>query len=852
MTHIGWIRLGLIFVFIFSPFLLFAQSDDVEMKDWIDASLYRDMNIVIPVNASPILQHSAEVFKKYWELCTYRPISISNTNQGLLNIWLGPELCTQELIHSEELEDLGEEGFIIRTYTPTRKYAQKGVAKQLLICGKTDLGTLHGVYTFFERYLNVAWLSSSYTHTPPLGYRLKEIDYKFSPHFEYRFFLSDLPEFKMDGDRKEGLHLSLSIPEKDLVPIPIYKCLQINEGTSNTKELEVKLSNKGNPVCFTSETIKRTFLNFIKRQIDSYPERKFWMIDTGDIDNVCSCKNCQELVNNTGAIISPLLKMLNDVVEEIEKLYSERDLRFCLSLRNSLRKAPQNMQVHQKIFLALSTDTCDVANSLDNPTSTTNACFLDDLKAWSNITPNILIQYYVGANYYCGLFHQAELFNFQKNIQLFDHYQVRGIIICTPSQKVFPFTEFGALKSYILARLIWDPDLIIEEEINRFLSIYYGSAGTKFAEFLNYQKEFVKKNNVRCSIYQRVPWWNADYTTFAEKIIQQTMNMTFYSEEVYNRVLQTTMPLYYSSLICPPEIQIQEDKIIENRVNTAQKESFWKNIDKIEASLQKGFFVSYREIVPKWICSDTTSNRSSSFRRCSLDNEFYTLWIVPENRGAIIRMQDKSSGIEYLSAFQKGLNPYFLWNEYKDISDFRCGIPFDGKCLLKESESNKITIEKDIGEGVLLQRKITLGDNRDIIFEYTCDNQNTKEEIVSFYIIPRFTLDRDDKMIEIWGNHNQRWERVKQIDLAYQPFAYTLQNIIQEDTTGIGIYFCDKGAFLQLELQQLSEKYLEFFVSYSYYDSYFAPIIKIHLLANAQQTIPFTLNLQTQQQIPTP
>lgn len=853
MIRIGRITGFIIFLFIIFPFILSAQTDEAEMREWIDASSYRDMSIVIPEGASPLLQHSAEIFKKYWENCTHRPITISTLNQGIINIWLGAELCTREWIAPEELEELGDEGFIIRTYTPTRKYAQKGVAKQLLICGKTDIGTLHGVYAFFERYLNVAWLSSSYIHKPPLGYRLKEMDYKFSPHFEYRVFLSDLPEFKMEGDRKEGLHLSLSIQEDDFIPIPIYKCFNTKPHTQNTVELETKVSQPPHPICFLSEETKHSFINFMQKQIELHPQRKLWTIATGNIEiNSCPCKNCQEEVKTTDSPVTPLLKMLNNVVETLENLYPEKDLRFCLSLKNGMRKAPHKIQIHNKIFIALSTDTCDVAHAIDDPTSTTNSCFINDLKSWRSLSSNLLIQYYVGANYYCGLFSQPELFNFQKNIQTFDRYQVRGIIICTPSQQVFPLTEFGALKSYLLARLMWDPDLILEEEMNRFLNLYYGPVGSRYAEFFNYQKDFVKKNNVRCGIYQKVPWWNTDYASYAEKILQQTINMTFFSEDIYTHVLQDSIPLHYSALICPPDIQIQGDRFSETCPAIIQEEEFWKSIDKIEKSLsQKGSILSYREVIPDLICLKQFPTYPSLFQIYALENGYYTLWILPENKGNIIRLRNKASGIEYLSAFQKGLNPYLLWNEYQDVSNTGCGIPFSGECIVKEAENNKITIERELKKGVLVQRKTTLGDNGSIILEYTCENRNPQEENISFYIIPRFSLNEDDKTIELWSNSNQKWERLKQIAIAYQPFTYDFENIHKDKITGIGIYYCDKGEFLKLELQQLPPEHIEFLFSYSYYDGYIAPIMKFHTTISSQQAYSFSLHCQIQKQSPT-
>ncbi len=828
-------------------FPVFAQSEDSKMKEWIDASSYRDIGIVVPENASPILQHSAEVFKKYWEMCTYRPITISTINQGIINIWLGRELCTQEWITPEELDELGDEGFIIRTYTPARKYAQKGVAKQLLICGKTDVGTLNGVFSFFERYLNVVWLSASYIHTPALGYRLKEIDYKFTPHFGYRIFISDLPEFKMEGDRKEGLHLSLSVSEKDFIPIPIYKVFLIEETQQNTSMLETSISNR--PICFTSETAQQTFLTYMKKEIELQPERKFWTIDAGETENMCACPNCQELVRNNRAPVSPLLVMLNNAVSELEMFYPGREFYICLSLRGKMRQATSHMQVHNKIFIALSTDTCDVAHALEDPTSPMNACFINDLKAWRNLTPNILIQYYAGANYFCGLFPQPEWFHYQKNIQLFDRYQVQGIIVCAPSLKLPSFTEWNALKSYLLARLIWDPDLIIEDEINRFTNAYYGSAGSKFVEYFNYQREFVKNNNIQCSIYQKVPWWNTSYASSAGKFVEQTINMPFYSQDIYNHVFKTALSLYYPSLVSLPDIQVQEDKITEVRPDTIKEDQFWNTLEKVEGLVPRGSYSLYRDTFSEILCSAKFPERTYSYPFTPLENDFYKLWISKDKQGSIIRMQDKINGIEYLPAFQRGINSYSEWNEYQAISDTGCGIPFTGENLLKESDTNKVVTEREIRTGVFLRRKVVIGAVPQVLIEYECENKNSKEEKFSFYIIPRFNLPADVRVVEIWGNCNSKWKKLIQKEIASQPFSYTPEGMSKEETTGVGIFLCDKGIFLQMDFQNLSADSIDFLLDYSYYDGYISPIMKISMSIPSLQSIACNLLIQSQNKI---
>jgi len=822
------------------PMLAIAQIGEEPSKDWIDATLYREMNIVIPENPSTLIQHAAEVFKKYWEQCAHRTITISNINQGLVNVWLGAELCTREWIDPEKLEELGNEGFIIRTYTPTSRYAKKGVAKQLLICGKTDLGTLHGVYTFFERFLKVSWFSDSYIHKPNLGYKLKEIDYQFIPHFEFRHILSNIPEFKMNEERKEGLHLSISPSEEEFIPISVYDCLSDSKNVHNTGALETKISQEDKVVCFSSEDTLQKFLIFLRRNMESNPSRKIWTIDAGETDKSCLCETCQGWVEKTGSISAPLLNLMDSAVKQLEKEFVDKDIYLCVLLKGRMRKAPKNIKVHDRILVELSTDTCDIAHAIDDPNSITNACFLNDLKDWHNLTPNLLIRYYAGTNYHCGLFHQPELFTFQKNLQVFDRYQVRGVIVSSYARKPGPFSEWDTLKSYLLGKLLWDTDLVLEEELKKFLDIFYGTTGARLQEILNLQKEFVKTYEPICSVYQKIPWWDAEYSSRINYIVQQTLNMTYASKEIYARALQAVMPAYFSAIISPPEIQIQDEKLIENRTSLIDEKNFWDKMDRAESMSKKESLSSYREIIPEVLCGNTFPKSTFSYRIIPLENEAYVLWMLPEYSGAIVRMLDKSLGIEYLDAFHKGLNSYFLWNEYQEISDTGCWKPFSEPCALLESDKEKIVIEKNLKADILLRRTLKLSSDKKIVFEYICENKSSSEKTVSFFIVPSFTLKRDVNSFNVWTCSRQKWNRKFQKSLDYEPFSYAPQKI-DNGITGIGFDFNDKGNFLCIEFQNLPAECIEIKLDYSYFDAFFAPIMKVTFPIPSNKVYQFTL-----------
>ncbi len=833
------------FGIVIVPLLAIAQVGEVSSKDWIDATLYREMNVVVPENPSFLIQHAAEVFKKYWEQCAHRTITISNINQGLVNVWLGAELCTKEWIGPEELEELGNEGFIIRTYTPAQKYAQKGVAKQLLICGKTDLGTLHGVYIFFERFLKVSWFSEEYIHKPNLGYKLKEVDYQFTPHFEFRHFLSNIPEFKMSAERKEGLHLSISPSEEEFIPIPIYECLSDSKNAQNTDVIETKISPEDKVVCFSNEDTIQKFLAFLRKDMESNPGRKIWTIEVGKADKSCSCESCREWVEKTESLAGPLLNLMNNAVEQLEKEFVDKDISLCVLLKGKMRKAPKSINLHDRILIELSTDTCDVAHAIDDPNSMTNACFLNDLKDWHNLTPNLLVLYYAGTNYHCGLFPQPEWFYFQKNLQIFDRYQVRGVVVSSYAQKPGPFSEWDSLKSYLLGKLLWDPDLVLEEELRKFLDIFYGASGARLQEILNLQKEFVKTYEPAYSVYQRVPWWNAEYSSRIGEIVQQTLNMTYASQEIYARVLRAAMPAYYSALVCPPEIQIQDDKLMENGPSIVDEKKFWDKMDRAESIVKKSGFSSYREIIPEVLCGNTFPKSTFSYHIIPLENESYILWMLPEYSGAIVRMLDKSLGIEYLDAFHKGLSSYFLWNEYQEISDTGCWKSFLEPCAVLESDKEKIVIEKKLEADILLRRTLKLSSDKKIVCEYICENKSSSEKTVSFFIVPSFFLRRDVKSFDVWTCSQQKWNRNFQKSLDYEPFSYTPQKI-DNGITGMGFDFKDKGNFLCIEFQNLPAECIVIKLDYSYFDAYFAPIMKVTIPIPSNQVYSFTLLCWTQ------
>ena len=109
--------------------------------------------------------------------------------------------------------------------------------------------------------------------------------------------------------------------------------------------------------------------------------------------------------------------------------------------------------------------------------------FLLDLKGWSEICDNLYIWDYT-TNYANYLLPFPNLNVLSENLRLFRRFHVRGVF----EQGNFSLglsSALGPLKIYVLAKLLWDPDLSLDALISDFVTGYYGSAAVPIARYID-------------------------------------------------------------------------------------------------------------------------------------------------------------------------------------------------------------------------------------------------------------------------------------------------------------------------------------------------------------------------------
>jgi hypothetical protein len=134
----------------------------------------------------------------------------------------------------------------------------------------------------------------------------------------------------------------------------------------------------------------------------------------------------------------------------------------------------------------------------------------------------------------------------QPNVQFFVDHSVKGIF----EEGSYPpggGGEFGALRSYLLARILWDPDCDFESALSEFLEGYYGNAAGNIRNYIERLHDNVEDIHVR--IYD-------DPVKFLDPEFVEESISTFEeaekgagSDTIKKRIRLARMPLEYSRIL---------------------------------------------------------------------------------------------------------------------------------------------------------------------------------------------------------------------------------------------------------------------------------------------------------------
>lgn len=465
----------------------------------------------------------------------------------------------------------------------------------IYIYGGKQRGTMYGVFSFLENEFGCRWFTPQVNLIPKKPIlAFGEYDYKETPgiqvrnnfYFEAfdaiwatrnkmngRMFLWD-PKYKPnDGifyKKQPGgeqtywsVHTfyPLMPPEEFFDKHPEYYSLingkRVHEVIKGDRHQLAQL-------CLSNKDVLKIIIQRIRENIRKYPDFLIYDVSQNDYYNQCMCDKCQAIVKKEGAESGLMIWFVNQVAESIEKEFPDKYIG-TLAYQYT-RSAPKNIRPRHNVVVRLCPIEACVAHPLNDCPK--NKSFMEDMKAWSAISPHLYIWDYV-VNFAHYLMPYPNFYVLQPNIKSFRDNKTIGIMEQANHQS--RGGEFEELKCYTIARLLWNPEADMEEIVNDFVYGYYGRSGRYIRAYFDLVHSLVKPDT---HIHIRL---EADDKIFSDDFVKQSLAIfdkackVADNKEILSRVELTMLSILYLKCRRSPAIA-RNDGTYDKLLKIVEKE----------------------------------------------------------------------------------------------------------------------------------------------------------------------------------------------------------------------------------------------------------------------------------------
>lgn len=413
--------------------------------------------LYLPADASPPIRAIADTLSRY----------IREISGAALPVTSQPGPSGSRIIveigrssdSSLATSDLGNDGFLIRTRNGN-----------LYLTAHSDYGLQNAVYTFLETYLGCRLYSPTVRLIPKRStVVLPEIYDRQVPILTFRMQdihdTSYLAWHKLNSHEDFGLFVhtfqTLVPPEKYFQDHPEYFSLLKGNRTPNGQ------------LCLSNPDVFRVLTAELSSLMKARPEARFWSVSQNDTYVPCECNACRAIDSAEGSPSGSILSFVNRVADEFpDKTISTLAYQYS-------RSAPRHLKPRPNVNIMLCSIECNRSKPLaDDPLS---ASFVQDVEDWGKLTHNIFLWDYV-IQFRSLVSPFPNLHVLQPNIRFFARNGVTSVF----EQGLPGFHgEFAELRIYLIAKLLWNPDLDIDSVMDDFLRGFYGPAAPHVRRYID-------------------------------------------------------------------------------------------------------------------------------------------------------------------------------------------------------------------------------------------------------------------------------------------------------------------------------------------------------------------------------
>jgi len=642
-----------------------------------------------------------------------------------------------------------------------------------LVLAGNKRGVLYACYTFLEDYLGCRWFTPDCTVLPRSGrFDLRAIRKVYIPPLEYR--ATDYPNSrdadwavrnKLNGpqtriDEKRGgkiiyrgfVHTfnALVPPSKYFAEHPEYYSMVKGK----------RIGPERTQLCLTNPDVLRIATETVRRWFRETPEASIVSVSQNDWWNYCQCPKCSALAEKEGSQAGPLIHFVNAIADAIRDEFPDKVID-TLAYQWS-RKPPRHVRPRPNVIVRLCSIECCFAHPLESDPY--NASFKRDIEGWSKICNRLYIWDYV-INYAHCIMPFPNLYVLKPNINFFIRNGVKGIY--EEANYFSKGGEFAELRTWIIAKTLWDPTYDTDRAIDEFLEAYYGPAAGPIRRYINLIHDQVRKNpDLHVRIYSPP---TAGYLT--PEVIRESVRLFDDAERrvkddpvFLHRVQVARLPLLYTRIVLSGNTYVEADDRL-TPVSAADGADVPSLVARFEAIAKAEGVTHIREgqrgYIGPWL--ERQKQRGRPLDVVRLRTPQLEAVVIPTRGGRIWRLVHRPTGADLLKRYGDSRGGFEVdrggYEEYSEAGYRSPGWtePFE---VLSRSES-AVTLRADLPNGLRMLRRIELSSEKpEVVLRTVLSNPGGGVRTGCVRVHPEFAVS-DPGAVEVRVRRGERWSTLR-------------------------------------------------------------------------------------------
>ena len=412
----------------------------------------------------------------------------------------------------------------------------------IAISSNNKKNLFYATYEFIEKFLNVKWLSTDYTHYEKLSSLNipDNYNYYYEPPVLTRTVHSKL--FYDDSIFADKLKVTNEAFPRYVPNARVHtfhRFMPYDVFYEKNPEYYALRNGKRLPtqLCLTNNAVLEIVKDSVRSFFKSSPISDVISVSQDDNTQYCQCENCSKIDNNEGSPAGSLIHFVNEIAKDFpDKTIS--------TLAYQYTRKPPKTKPLENVLITLCSIECDRSIPIDEGCKD----FSSDLKGWSILTDNIRIWDYTTqfTNFLAPFPNWGTI---KPNINLFVQNNAKWIF----EQHSRNDSELFELRSYVMAKLLWDPSLNFNTLIKDFNDKYYGDGGKYITEYISKIQSQIDNTSFFLFLYGDPSqgfdsFLSPQNLSNYDKLFNKALSKVDYNSNYFKRILRSKISIDYAIL----------------------------------------------------------------------------------------------------------------------------------------------------------------------------------------------------------------------------------------------------------------------------------------------------------------